>query len=178
LIGLFGLSFFAYALPVVQAGLVPCGAGTDDPTTRPIDESLPCRPCDLFILGQNIFSFLVLQVALPLTVFAIIVSGVVMLFAGGILGASPNAGLKSKAKGMLQTALIGFLIILLAWAIVNTVIVWLAGSTQPSGFPWPWYEPQCAARPSCYVSCFDECFAGGVDRNLCQWACQLRCNLQ
>jgi len=169
-------SMFAFVVPQAQAGLVPCGASEDDPSTSTIDESFPCRPCDLFILGHNVFTFLVVQVALPLTVLVIIISGVMMMFAGGFPGTGQNPGLKTKAKAMLQTAILGLLIILMSWVIVNTTIVWLTGSQQPGGFPWPWHTPQCAARPPCYTMCLNNCLGQGIDVGLCRVSCDIQCD--
>lgn len=114
-------------LPANAGGLVPCGGP---------DEAL-CTLCDFFKLGQNIINFLLEDVALPLTTVMIAVGGVTLAISGG----SPKR--LELGKKILTSAVIGLIVVLASWLIINTIINLLAGGEQPTGFPWPWNEIQC-----------------------------------
>ncbi len=90
-------------------GLVPCGHGTN------VDDR--CTLCDLFVgidriikWGRNIL------VAVALT--ALVAGGIMYIVSAG------NQQMMENAKTLIQQALVGVLIVLGAWLIVNTVI-WL-----------------------------------------------------
>ena len=121
------LMFSAFALTANAGGLVPCG-GPDE---------AQCTLCDFFRLGQNIINFLLEDVALPLTTVMIAVGGVTLAISGG----SPKR--LELGKKILTSAVIGVVVVLASWLIINTIINLLAGGEQPTGFPWPWNEIQC-----------------------------------
>ena len=120
---------YAVAVPSYAnaAGLVPCG-GPGEPD---------CNICDFVVLFKNLFDFLVLQVTLPLATVMFILGGVYFLVSGA------NPQWRVNAKNIIRAAVVGILIVLFAWTIVAEVILFLAGTSQPSGFPWPWNDPQC-----------------------------------
>ena len=170
-----GLTLFAYPPGEARAGLVTCGLSRDDPKTPFVNESVPCTMCDLFIVGNNVFNFLVVQVALPLFILVVIVSGTVMLFAGA------NPSLKQRARGIFEAAIIGLAIVLLSWVIVNTLIVLFAGSDQPTGFPWPWHTPACSSPyTECMKACTVKCtkLIDGWAVSICQQGCDQQCIYQ
>lgn len=114
-------------MPANAGGLVPCGGP---------DEKM-CTLCDLSRLGQNIINFLLEDIALPLTTVMIAVGGVTLAISGG----SPKR--QELGKKILTSAVIGLIVVLASWLILNTIINLLAGGEQPKGFPWPWNEIQC-----------------------------------
>ncbi|HEY4498356.1 MAG TPA: pilin [Candidatus Paceibacterota bacterium] len=84
------------------AGLVPC-------------EGTECTKGDLLQLGANIFNFLI-DAAFILAVLFIMIGGAMMLVSGG----SPN--LLARGKKTITTAVVGLVIVLVAWVLVNTLI--------------------------------------------------------
>lgn len=116
-----------FVLPANAGGLVPCGGPGEG----------MCTLCDFFRLGQNIINFLLTDVALPLTTVMIAVGGVMLAISGG----SPKR--QELGKKILTSAVIGLIVVLASWLILNTVINLLAGGEKPTGFPWPWNEIQC-----------------------------------
>lgn len=119
--------FSTFALPANAGGLVPCGGPGEE----------MCTLCDFFKLGQNIINFLLEDVALPLTTVMIAVGGVTLAISGG----SPKR--LELGKKILTSAVIGLIVVLASWLIINTIINLLSGGEQPTGFPWPWNEIQC-----------------------------------
>lgn len=115
------------ALPANAGGLVPCGGP---------GEKL-CELCDFFKLGKNIINFLLEDVALPVATVMFAAGGVMLAISGG----SPKR--QELGKKILTSAVVGLIIVLASWLIINTVINLLAGGEQPAGFPWPWHEIQC-----------------------------------
>jgi len=118
---------------VEAQGLVPCGRETDDPGT-PIDETVPCTLCHLFVLFKRIVDFVTINIIFPLAALMFVVGGVMLLTAGG----GPRR--IEKGKKILTAVVIGLVIILAAWLIVNTVIVFLT----PAGSPFQaWHTIVC-----------------------------------
>jgi hypothetical protein len=102
------------ALPLVtfaQGGipekLVPCN-GVD------------CTVCDLAQLAQNI-----LNGAIFLSVF---LSALLFAYAGWLYLTNEAIGEQQKAKSLFKDVVIGLIIILSAWLIVNAIITTLAGT--------------------------------------------------
>ena len=146
--------------PACPGGLVPCGRSCDDPTTE-IVESAPCTLCHLFVLFKRIVDFLTVNVVFPLTVLMFVVGGVIFLTAAG----SPER--ITQGRNILTTAAIGLIIMLIAWLIVNTVLV----STTTGHLPRPgevgtilgkpWNKIEC---PVVKISEFTCCGDGIVQR--------------
>jgi len=111
------LLFFAsifLTIPVFQAagqatgeGLVPCNGPN-------------CTVCHLFKLIVNITEFLFKQVALPLAGLLFLIGGIMMISAGGV------ESRYKKGKDILINTLIGLVIVLAAFAIVNTLMMFFA----------------------------------------------------
>jgi hypothetical protein len=115
--------FLLLAANQVQAALVPCGPGTGK----------DCQFCDFFVLINNILAFAFEVIAFIVVVMAI-VGGVFFFFAG----ANPDA--LRRAKGIITSVVIGIVIILAAWAIVNTIFEY-SGIIKMQG--WQWWNIQC-----------------------------------
>ena len=114
-------------------GLVPCGRTCDDPTTD-ICECCPCTLCHLFVLFKRIVDFVTINIIFPLAILMIVIGGVILLTAGG------DPGRIGQGKKILKAAIIGVIIIIVAWLIVDTIIVLLT----PAGSPFQaWYTINC-----------------------------------
>ena len=107
----------------LKGGLVPCGRGCNDPCTKEC-ECCPCTLCHLFVLFKKIVDFLTINIIFPLAVLMIVIGGVMFLTAAG------DPGRIGSAKKILTATVIGILIILIAWLIVDTIIMFItpAGS--------------------------------------------------
>jgi hypothetical protein len=104
------------------AGLVPCN-GPD------------CEACDLVKLGQNVINFLIeISAAVGALMFAI--GGFMMVTSGG------DSGKVKTATGIMTNVVIGFIILLAAWLIVDTVMKTFVGERLGR----PWNEIQCVNR--------------------------------
>ncbi|HDH31272.1 MAG TPA: hypothetical protein ENH26_00675 [Candidatus Wolfebacteria bacterium] len=90
---------------IAQAGLVPCGTSTTN----------PCTWCDLGQLIANIIDFLV-KIAIVIAVVFIVWGGFIIMTAGG----SPERA--KNGRDIIKSAVIGIIITLGAWLIINTVI--------------------------------------------------------
>ncbi len=101
---------FYYA--VASAALVPCGPGTAKPS---------CQFCDLLTLVNKIINFALYDIAIPLSVIFIIYGGFVIMTAG----ASPER--VKTGRSVIKAAVVGLLIALFAWMIINTILTVLAG---------------------------------------------------
>ena len=118
---LFGF-IFAFALillpatvPLMAAGIVPnCNTGTINKTTGNYDNT--CDFNSLILLINNVIKFLLMDIAAPFIAIIIIYTGYLYMTAGG------NAGQTEKAKHILRNVVIGYIIALGAWIIINTII--------------------------------------------------------
>ncbi|OGZ61468.1 MAG: hypothetical protein A2932_01680 [Candidatus Spechtbacteria bacterium RIFCSPLOWO2_01_FULL_46_10] len=116
-----------------QGGLVPqnCGQSFDNPST-PIDETSPCGFSDLSTLIHNVVEFIV-QIIAPIFV-------VLMISAGGftIMTSSGNAARYQKGREFIKWALIGYVIILASWMVLNAVLTGV-GVAKPETFT-NWFD--------------------------------------
>lgn len=129
LISILGISFLlltSFVLPT-NAALVPCGrSGTS-----------ACQLCDFLVLGQNIIDFLVVQIAPALAVLMFAVGGIALALSAG------KPAWQTWGKKTLTNAIIGVIIISVAWIGINTIINFVGGGSTPTGFPWPWNKVNC-----------------------------------
>jgi hypothetical protein len=109
-----------------KEGIVPCG-GTGQGE---------CRACDFVKLGQNLINwFIAISASTIALTFA--VGGMKMAMSGG------DTGAVSSARSMMTNSVIGLIIILGSWLIVDTMLK-LFLNDQSYGV---WNEVQCVARP-------------------------------
>lgn len=106
-------------------GLVPCGGAGQR----------PCSICDFGILVINITNFLIYNIAIPLAGLMIVIGGVMIM-----IGAASEERVKAGKK-MFTNAIVGIVIVFLAWLMVDTVIKVLTGSFGQRSFfgtfgPW------------------------------------------
>jgi len=103
---IFGLVFLLLILPAgvsAQSGLVPCN-GPD------------CNACHLVATANTVVNFLI-QLLSVIGVIVLVVAGFRLVTSGG------DAGAAQKAKGMFTNVIIGFVLVLSAWLIVDTILV-------------------------------------------------------
>ncbi len=111
------------------AGLVPCGGFSD---------SAMCTACDFVVMAQNIMKwFVAISASIVALVFAL--GGMKMVMSAG------NTGAVSEAKEMMTNSVIGFLILLGAWLIVNTVLMTVMSDGKGIEV---WGEIQCVPNPT------------------------------
>lgn len=109
--------FFILVFPFVAhgQGLVPCGNGGDSP---------PCTYADLVKLVQNVVSFALTYIAIPIVSIIIVVGGIRMAISAG-----DEAKFKAGRK-MITGAAVGLVITFGAWLLINTVLSFLKLPTQ------------------------------------------------
>ncbi len=118
--------FFSLFFPLVaSAGLVPC-SGPD------------CTFCDLLTLVINIVHFAIYDVLLPLAGLLILIGGIMMMLAG------VNENYYKKGKEILKNTVIGLVIVLCSWVLVNVLIGALTGNVKVDSFdPSQWWNINC-----------------------------------
>ncbi|NCN52205.1 hypothetical protein GW943_00105 [Candidatus Parcubacteria bacterium] len=100
-------------------------------------EGPECQACDVVKLADNIIGFLI-QIGILIGVVIFAIAGFTMATSAG------NASQVSKAKGMFTNVIVGFIILLAAWLIVDTVMKTFAKGNQSFG---TWNEIQCTQQP-------------------------------
>lgn len=111
---LFLISYFLFPVfSVNAAGLVPCGGTGQD----------SCTWCHFGDLALNIVNFM-MYLIFPLAAVIIVVGGIFIMTSGG------SSARFSKGKEMITAAVIGILIALLSWIIIDTIIQTLAEAQQ------------------------------------------------
>lgn len=109
-----------------SAGLVPCGPPS-------LGFKAECTTCDFYQLINNIINFITLQVVPVLAVTMIVVGAFFLITAGG------SETSITKGKDIIKMAIIGSVIIMSAWLIIDVVLKNLAtGDVSKS-----WYNIKC-----------------------------------
>ncbi len=90
-----------------------------------------CGWCELIQLGQNIINFLI-EISLVLVVAFIIYGGIMIM----ITGAKPEK--LQASRSIIWSAVIGLVIVLASWVILNTFFHLLTGQLN-----WPWDQIKC-----------------------------------
>ena len=125
---MFALTAFGSCPDVAgSAGLIPCGKSMNDLSTD-WDECAACTPCSLILMGQLIIEFLV-KIAAVFALISITFSGLLYMFAAG------SRGLIEKAKSMMKYTLLGFVLVFIAWAVVDSILITM-GYIDPIGGEW------------------------------------------
>jgi len=121
-------------------GLVPCGRLVNDPNTN-IDETAPCTLCHLFVLLRRIVDFALTNIVFPLAILMTAIGSFFLLTSAG------DPARVSQGKKLITTVVIGVIIILAGWLIVNTFLYFLTGEATPGGIATilgkPWHEFSC-----------------------------------
>lgn len=92
---------------VSAAGLVPCGGGGVEPA---------CDFNQLMIMVNNIISFLLFNIAIPLAALGFMISGALLVFNQN------KSGALSEAKGRMWDILVGFFWILSGFLLVKVIL--------------------------------------------------------
>ena len=115
---------YSRQVPVTTGGIMPCGRKWNDPATT-WDDTDSCGLCHFIILASEIINFLMEIIAL-ISILALVVGGLIYVKAAG------NTSLILSAKQNINKILYGFVIIFVAWVIVNTIMI-LFGFSDPLG---------------------------------------------
>jgi len=94
----------------------------------------PCNTCDALKVSSNVIKLLT-QFAISLSALMVAYGAILMMLSGS------NEGLYSKGKKAIIWAVIGVVVALGGWIIVNTIINILAPDTSFL----PWSEIQCTS---------------------------------
>lgn len=120
---------FLFAPFVLQAaGLVPCG-GSSEP---------PCTACDLLVLAQNVIHK-ALELAILVCIVLLIYGGFRWIFSFG------NEENIAAGQRTIYDAIIGLVIILAAWIIVNTIF-WLIAYIGGENYTGTWSHLKCYSQ--------------------------------
>ncbi|HOM68383.1 MAG TPA: pilin [Candidatus Paceibacterota bacterium] len=136
-----------------------------------------CDLCALFQTIQNVVNFLI-GAAFSMVTIMLIYGGISMYFSGG------NPENTKKATKVLINAVIGLVIVLTSWMVINTIITFLAKPGSPPTF-WiqikctPSFSNECStigeykcgqdpAEPYCKDALF-ECMAVGNQEKIKAW---------
>ncbi len=92
-----------------------------------------CRACDLVTLANNVMQFLI--------IISVFIAMVIVAWAG--LKYVVSGGSASELGSMLSNIIVGIVIMLCAWLIVDTVIKYLTGGTFG-----PWNKIECVNNPT------------------------------
>ena len=119
---------FLLLSPLVVAadddGLLPCGPGTGE----------ACNICHLFELIDNILEFVMFKFVPVLAGLMLVIGGIWFYFSGA---SEEN---KRRAKAILTSVVIGIVLVLAAWIIVNTILV-ETGIVEDGSL---WYDIECS----------------------------------
>ena len=128
IIALLSLTLLLAPAVSMGRGLVPCGGYKADGSLEPV-----CTVNDFFALAAKLIGFLI-AVSGIYAVFWIVVNGIRMVLSQG------NEEALSKAKGGLTNAVIGFFIVIISFAIVNTLVKYV------------FQVPVDLTNPQCYIN--------------------------
>ena len=95
-----------------------------------------CTLCDIFRLAQIIVKFITTGLFIIAPIFIVI--GGIRILVGGAKPDEVQAG-----KKMITNAIIGIVIALAAWIVINMIFIELAKAPGDEGIPWPWHEIDC-----------------------------------
>ncbi len=120
------IAFFVSVPMITYGALVPC-------------DGVDCSTCHIVTTVNGVVKWLV-QIM-------VVLAGLILAWAGFTMVTSGGSSEKiSHAKEMMVNALIGFIILLSAWLVVDTILKALVGETLP-GYG-PWNEIQCSGSPA------------------------------
>src|SRR3989338_3737030 len=107
----------AFAQAEILGGLVPCGTA-----------EIPCTPCHLWTLADNLVDFLLNKIAAPLLILAFLIVGIIWLTSSG------NPKQIELGKKIITSGIFGILIAFSGWLIVDTLITTIGNGA----FTAPW----------------------------------------
>jgi hypothetical protein len=121
LLGLGIVSIFLFAIPdpTFAAGLVP----------EVCEDGSACSACHLIELANNVIKWLIGVLTIIFAV-VVVVAGFKLVTSGG------NTSARDSAKEMVTNALIGFILVLAAWLIIDTIMKGLLPDGMVNGKLW------------------------------------------
>jgi len=126
IISYISIFFIILPLTVGAAGLVPCGGPNEK----------ACGVCDLLVLVQNVLEF-ALNMAFLVIIGFVVYGGFRWIFS---LGKEENL---KAGQQIITNAIIGLIIILTAWIIVNTVF-WTIKQMGGDDYTGTWFHIECS----------------------------------
>jgi len=121
--------------------LVPCGYDPFNPgdtAATPNDaSSTGCQACSLAQLVQNLINFLI-GLSIPVAAALFAWAGILYFTSAGDLSK------RQQAKGIFKNAFIGFVIVITAWLVINTLLHVIFSQGEFSGGTW--FTIQCSAN--------------------------------
>ena len=128
--------FLLLVLPTVSfaqdEGLVPCG-GEGDPE---------CQACHVVQLAQNILTW-VINIMASIIALIFVIGGIKMVMSAG------DTGAVKQARKMITNSVIGFIILLTAWLIMDTVLkTFVNEGALKEGGMGPWHQIECVPPPT------------------------------
>lgn len=105
------------------SGFIPCGNSSS--------QADACTLCDFFVMFHGLMKW-GMSLLFILAGVGIFISGIIYIISAG------NSGMMTKAKGYLTMCIVGAVIVLCAWLIVNTTM-WFLGAKR-TGI---WYNISC-----------------------------------
>lgn len=126
------VAVFLFVLPnaTFAADLVPCGTA---------DEPAACQACHVVQLTNNVVSWIVMILGI-IAAILIVVAGARLVTSGG------NVSAKEAAKSSMSNLLIGYLIVLSAWLVLDFGLKALLIQDGERSFGI-WNEVSCVAQP-------------------------------
>lgn len=106
---------FAAAVGECPGSLVPCGCDGPDANTT-VDSAEQCTFDHLIVLAQNVINFLIFKIAAPLAAVMFAYAGFLYLTNRG------NESQVKQAHDVFTYVLIGLVLALAAWLIVNLIV--------------------------------------------------------
>jgi hypothetical protein len=118
---------------VQAAGLVPCG-GAGEP---------PCKLCHFFAMVNGIIQFVVMRIVPVAAVLMLAIGGIMFFFAGGSMGTL------EKAKAIMSSAIVGMILIFVAFLLVGTVLKMIGLADWTKDFYQNWWDQGIFQIPGC-----------------------------
>ncbi len=122
LAGLLSVSVFLVTPVFAANGLVPC-------------DGVDCSSCHLVTLADNILKFLI-SVSVIIAAVMFVIGGLTMVMSAG------DTGKVDKGREMMSNAIIGIVIVLAAWLVVDTVLKMVLSDTAYG----MWNKIQCTTQ--------------------------------
>lgn len=144
LLGLFTVVLAVSPMAVVQAGIIPCGLSQKDPainaTLDPSQGMSKCTLCHL-VVGINNIIVLLRNIMAAFAIAVVVAMSFIYITSAG------NESRMTFAKGGIVAALVGFIIILLAWVAVNFIFKLPIYNTGPGAVvpTGSWNKLTCTA---------------------------------
>lgn len=130
LAGLLSISLFSVTSVFAAEGLVPC----DGPD---------CGSCELVTLASNVLTFFI-EVTVSIGIVMFVIGGLTMVMSAG------DTGKVSKGKEMMSNAVIGLVIVLSAWLLMDTALKMVVGEGSQAYGVWKKISCTTHTQPSTY----------------------------